>query len=123
MNNEAKFQKYKADFLKRNNCTVEEFGQAWDALLTSKPDDRAFRQFARQWHIPVYGITGMPMASVTQFCVIIEIARQFAPTAWQGRGFCEKHFAEILDPYMRQPMAMLLDMIFGATEKGSEVQS
>jgi hypothetical protein len=113
MDNEAKFQKYKADFLKRNNCTTEEFGQAWDALMKSNPDDAAFRRFAREWSIPVYGITGMPMIFVTRFCVIFEIARQFAPNAADGRAFCEKVVQQELMPPMRKPMAMLLDMIFG----------
>lgn len=56
---ETNWNKYKADFLQANHCTVDEFEAAYIAFMDSKPNTKDYRQFARK-----YGITIVPEPSL-----------------------------------------------------------
>jgi hypothetical protein len=60
MNSAAKWQKYKSDFLCVNRCTAAEFEQDYVAFMGTKPDDKAYRQFARKYHITIHADPYIP---------------------------------------------------------------
>lgn len=57
---EAKWRKYKADFLKANRCTADEFEQAYIAFMESKPNTKAYRHFARKYSITIHPEPRLP---------------------------------------------------------------
>lgn len=52
---DAKWRKYKSDFLSVNRCTDDEFEEVYIAFMATNPNTKAYRQFARK-----YGITILP---------------------------------------------------------------
>lgn len=57
---EANWRKYKSDFLLANHCTVDEFEAAYIAFMESKPNTKAYRQFARKYSITILPEPNLP---------------------------------------------------------------
>jgi hypothetical protein len=57
---EANWRKYKSDFLRANRCTEQEFHDAFVAFMESNPDTKAYRQFARKYHITIHPEPRLP---------------------------------------------------------------
>jgi hypothetical protein len=57
---EVNWRKYKSDFLRANRCTEQEFHDAFVEFMETEPDTKAFRQFARKYHITIHPEPRLP---------------------------------------------------------------
>ena len=89
---EAKWLKYKTDFLKANRCTVDEFERAYIAFQQRKPDEKAYRQFARKYHITIHPNPHIPKEIQAVLSVNIAAIKVMAESHYEA----ESAIAEIL---------------------------
>lgn len=91
---EFNWRKYKSDFLRANHCTDDEFEAAYIAFIESKPDIKAYRQFARKYGITIIHDINVPERTRVVFSVNISAIKVMAKT------FAESESAvyEILAP-------------------------
>lgn len=80
LSREYRWRKYKADFLRANRCTADEFEQAYIAFMEGKPDTKAFRQFARKWQIAIHPEPRLPEHVQVLFSVNISAIKVMAKT-------------------------------------------
>jgi len=92
-NREAKWRKYKADFLRANHCTAQEFHDAYVAFMESNPNDKAYRQFARKYSITIHPEPRLPEHLQLVFSVNISAMKVMAETFEES----ESAFQEIID--------------------------
>ena len=92
-NREAKWRKYKADFLRVNRCTADEFEQAYIAFMESKPNDKAYRQFARRWNFTIHPEPRLPEHLQVVFSVNISAMKVMAETFEES----ESAFQELVE--------------------------
>lgn len=79
-NREAKWQKYKRDFLRANRCTEEEFERDYIAFQESKPDTEAYRRFARKYKITIHPEPRLPVDLQVLLSVNISAMKVMAKT-------------------------------------------
>ena len=80
---EAKWRKYKADFLSVNHCTDDEFEQAYIAFMEShkrKPSVKDYRQCARKYGITILPDPNLPEDARIIFSVSISAIKVMAKT-------------------------------------------
>jgi hypothetical protein len=93
---QSQWRHFKDSFLEYNQCTVDQFNQAWldfMALHQNRPNTRAYRLFARQWGIPILHDPMIPAESRAVICVTVAVIKVLAETEQEARAAVE----EIMD--------------------------
>ena len=89
---ETNWNKYKADFLQENHCTVDEFEAAYIAFMDSKPNTKDYRHFARKWGIAIIPEPRLPVDFQITMSVTISAIKVMAKTFEE----CETAMRDIL---------------------------
>lgn len=82
---EYRWRQYKADFLRYNRCTVQEFEAAYIAFMESKPDTKAYLRFARKYGITIIPDPNIPADGQALLCVNIAALKVMAETYEESR--------------------------------------
>ncbi len=75
-----KWRHYKADFLKHNRCTVDEFEAAYIAFQQRKPTIADYQKFAKKWGITIHSDPGIPVDLQAVLSVNIAAIKVMAET-------------------------------------------
>jgi hypothetical protein len=97
-NRAFKWRQYKADFLKANRCTDDEFEQAYIIFMESDPDEKAYRQFARKWQIRIIPEPNLPSMLQCVLSVNVSAMKVMAKTHLEA----ENAIAELLSDSKRK---------------------
>ena len=86
------WKQYKADFLRFNRCTDDEFEAAYIAFMQTKPNTKAYRHFARKWGIAIIPEPRLPVDFQITMSVTISAIKVMAKTFEE----CETAMRDIL---------------------------
>ena len=86
---EFNWRKYKADFLRANRCTVQQFEAAYITFMEGKPDTAAYRKFARKYGITIFPDPNIPADGQALLCVNIAALKVLAETYEESRTAIE----------------------------------
>lgn len=81
--------KYKRDFLKANRVTQRQFELKYAAFMKSKPDEQAYRDFAKKWNITIHRGLGL---GYTEAVLSVQIAaiKVLAASEIEAQTFIEE---------------------------------
>lgn len=91
-NKEANWRKYKSDFLRANHCTADEFEAAYIAFMESngkRPNNKAYRQFARKYGISILPEPRIPEDVRAALSVNISAIKVMAKTSAEAEAAIE----------------------------------
>jgi len=89
---ESDWKRYKADFLRFNRCTADEFEASYIAFMQSKPNTKAYRHFARKYSIAIIPEPRLPYDLQVRLSVDISALKVIAKTFEE----CENAMRDIL---------------------------
>lgn len=77
--------KYKRDFLKANRVTARQFELKYIAFMENKPDEQAYRDFAKKWNITIHKGLGDAKTEAV-LSVNIAVIKVLADTETEAQG-------------------------------------
>ena len=92
---EARWRKYKSDFLAANHCTADEFEAVYVAFMQSKPNAKAYRQFARKYGITIHPEPSLPEDLRVVLSVNISVMKVFAKTFAESEAAIQEVLSDI----------------------------
>lgn len=86
---EYRWRRYKADFLRHNRCTVDQFEADYVAFQERKPTIADYRKFARKYGITIHSDPYIPSDLQAVLCVNIAVIKVMAETYEESRTAVE----------------------------------